>query len=154
MVVAASRRATKCCPGCGRQLDRASFGGNRCRADGLQSQCKDCKRLSQSKWYRGNGERHRQNVVRRRDATRRENVSRLLAYLLGHPCADCGEADPLVLQFDHVRGDKTKDVALLLAQGYSWEAVSREMAKCEVRCANCHQRKTAREQGWRKALCR
>jgi hypothetical protein len=29
----------------------------------------------------------------------------------------------------------------------SWKTVELEIAKCEVRCANCHARKTARELG-------
>lgn len=134
MSIAATTRTEKRCPGCGRHLAAASFGGNRRRHDGLQSQCKDCKQRSQADWYQGHRERHRQNTVRRRGERRRENVSRLIDYLLNHPCADCGETDPLVLQFDHVHGGKVKDVALLLTQGYSWETVSREMEKCEVRC--------------------
>lgn len=30
----------------------------------------------------------------------------------------------------------------------SWEKVKTEIAKCEIRCANCHAVKTAKQFGW------
>jgi hypothetical protein len=64
--------------------------------------------------------------------------------LLKHPCIDCGETDPVVLDFDHVRGIKRKAVALMI-KDFSWENIQLEIEKCEVRCANCHRRKTSKE---------
>jgi hypothetical protein len=64
------------------------------------------------------------------------------AYLLEHPCVDCGESDVTVLDFDHVRDSKRMDVSALVAGGYSWHAIADEIAKCDVRCANCHRRAT------------
>ncbi len=69
------------------------------------------------------------------------------AYLLAHPCVDCGESDPLVLQFDHQR-DKVTEVCNMIRRCFPLRRVEAEITKCEVRCANCHQRKTARERGW------
>lgn len=65
-------------------------------------------------------------------------------FLLKNPCVDCGEKDPVVLDFDHVRGEKRTGVKRMLAGTYSLESVFEEIAKCEVRCANCHRRVTAR----------
>jgi len=50
-----------------------------------------------------------------------------------------------VLEFDHVRGVKRAEVAQMA--GYSLKAARDEIAKCEVRCGNCHRRKTIRERG-------
>jgi 5-methylcytosine-specific restriction endonuclease McrA len=72
-------------------------------------------------------------------------------FLSRHPCVDCGESDPIVLEFDHVRGDKKYDVSFIVVQGMSIAKLEEEIAKCEVVCANCHRRRTARRQGWTKA---
>jgi len=69
------------------------------------------------------------------------NQQMIIDYLLQHPCLDCGETDIMVLQFDHVRGEKRDDMSRLLS--FSEKTVREEIEKCEVRCANCHQRKTA-----------
>lgn len=73
------------------------------------------------------------------------NRTRLMTYLATHPCIDCGEADIVVLDLDHVRGRKHRNVTRML--DYSWAAIEKEIAKCEVRCANCHRRKTAKQLG-------
>ena len=72
----------------------------------------------------------------------------VLAYLREHPCVDCSEADPVVLDFDHVRGVKKMNVKRMLAGTYSLKRVFDEIAKCEVRCANCHRRVTAARSGF------
>jgi len=64
-------------------------------------------------------------------------------YLLKHPCVDCGEADPVVLEFDHIVQLKTnRDVTSMML--YSIQKILSEIAKCEVVCANCHTRRTAK----------
>ncbi len=68
------------------------------------------------------------------------------AYLAEHPCVDCGEADPEVLDCDHVRGKKTAGVSVLLQGKYSLKRLIAEVALCEVRCANCHRRITRRRE--------
>ena len=67
-----------------------------------------------------------------------------------HPCVECGEADPVVLEFDHVR-DKSFDIGQKLLH-HSREAIVREIAKCEGVCANCHRRRTSRRRGAVRAM--
>lgn len=71
------------------------------------------------------------------------------SYLRTNPCIDCGENDILVLEFDHMR-DKYKEIGKMVSGRYSLIRVKFEIKKCEVRCANCHRRKTAIQQGWQK----
>ena len=74
----------------------------------------------------------------------------VIEYLLRHPCIDCGEVDLIVLEFDH-RDPSTKRMAVSSLLRYSsWTLIEAEIAKCDVRCANCHRRKTARERDYRK----
>jgi len=46
------------------------------------------------------------------------------------------------MQFDH-HGNKTRDVSWLIGSGCSVRRLVEELANCEVRCANCHRRRTA-----------
>jgi len=79
--------------------------------------------------------------------SRQRNIEYVKAYLLGHPCIDCGEKDIIVLEFDHKdRTTKYKAIAHLI--GGKLETLITEIEKCEVRCANCHKRKTAKQFGW------
>ena len=73
-----------------------------------------------------------------------DNFDWLLQYLVEHPCVDCGERDILVLEFDHVRGAKRDNVTRLARGGWALATVRLEVEKCDVRCANCHRRKTVR----------
>jgi len=72
----------------------------------------------------------------------------LVGYLSAHPCVDCGESDIVVLEFDHRdRGTKEFCIGGAFVKKCSIKTVEAEVAKCDVRCANCHRRKTTRENG-------
>jgi hypothetical protein len=73
----------------------------------------------------------------------------LIEYFAEHPCADCGETDPVVLEFDHL-SDKSFNIGAKLTN-YTWKAILAEIEKCEVVCGNCHKRRTARRQGSNRA---
>ena len=111
----------------------------------LQSMCRKCQYAFQAAWYRKNRKRHIANVAVNRKRYDRELVEKLVAYLREHPCVDCGETDPIVLEFDHQYG-KHVNVSRLS----SWDAMLKEIRKCVVRCANCHRRRTAKQIGWLK----
>ena len=66
-----------------------------------------------------------------------------------HPCIDCGESDIVVLEFDHLK-DKKNNIATILQNGSTLNQLKKEMLKCEVRCANCHKKKTAKQFNWYK----
>jgi hypothetical protein len=83
----------------------------------------------------------------RRMAADWRNIRIVLEFLRTAPCIDCGVADPLVLQFDHLHL-KTKDIASLVRSGCNSQRLVDELNKCEVRCANCHRRRTACVRGW------
>lgn len=73
-----------------------------------------------------------------------------MEFLSKNPCVDCPEVDIIVLQFDHL-SDKEFNVSdMVFTHGLG--KLKEEVAKCVIRCANCHTRKTARDFGWTKLL--
>jgi len=141
----------KKCGKCGAVKVAADFGINRSRYDGLQVHCRDCKRAFQNAWYQKNKARHVTNVCRTRD--RRVHALRKMSneYLVAHPCVDCGDAETLMLDYDHVRGEKYCEISRMIAACYSWDKIMTEIAKCAVRCVKCHRRKTAAQCRWNQA---
>jgi hypothetical protein len=53
-----------------------------------------------------------------------------------------------VLEFDHIGDDKKFNISDAVRKGYSMKKLTEEIAKCEVRCANCHRKKTYERGGW------
>ena len=61
-------------------------------------------------------------------------------------CIDCGyKENPHALEFDHVRGEKHARVSSMLGNS-KLEKIKEEIAKCEVRCGNCHNIQTYERQ--------
>ena len=60
-------------------------------------------------------------------------------------CRDCGNKDFRVLDFDHVRGEKSFNISRAQRYYFKLEKVKMEMRKCEIRCSNCHRIKTYNE---------
>lgn len=81
--------------------------------------------------------------ARQRRRTAKNRVY-LAEYKVSVGCVDCGyKENPVALQFDHVRGEKTRNLSQMGAK--SLERIITEIDKCEVRCANCHSIKTYNE---------
>lgn len=72
----------------------------------------------------------------------------VLEYLTEHTCVDCGIDDPIVLEFDHVRGDKITSISNMVNNCCAYEKILNEIKKCDVRCANCHRIKTTKQLGY------
>jgi hypothetical protein len=132
------------CARCRLSKSRQEFGIRSRETGHLQAWCVDCMRDYKHDWYLRNRDHQLAQVRVNHDRTTRENQDRAWEYLGRHPCVDCGEPDPVVLQFDHMR-DKRMDVSLMLRSGFSWAMIAAEIEKCRIRCANCHRRKTARD---------
>ena len=103
--------------------------------------CKECKSKQQSEWYESHKKEHLKNVRRNTNNARDAARPYVWEYLSTHPCSECGESDPQVLEFDHISG-KTKDISAMVGQGYSLDTIQTEIDKCRVLCANCHRRHT------------
>lgn len=137
---------TQRCSRCDTVKPAASFGRSSRKASGLQDWCRGCI-ASYQREYRQRPEYRRARRAQVAEA-KRVAAEAVWRYLSEHPCADCGEADPVVLEFDHVYGDKLDAISSLVMKGAPWHRIAAEIEKCVVRCANCHRRKTAAERGW------
>jgi len=96
----------------------------------------------QAKAVRESYERNKKAYREKENLIVQRNKRFVLKYLETHPCIDCGESDPIVLDFDHVRGVKIANVSRGVRDRWDIEKLKEEIFKCEVRCANCHRRIT------------
>lgn len=139
----ASANEERTCKVCGKskRLDEFSF---RNKTKGVRhSYCLECGCEKIRRHYRENVRYYVKKARTRRRKLAEEVNANLFDYLAAHPCVDCGESDPAVLEFDHVRGEKSYNVSEMTRDMLSWSAVLEEITKCDVRCANCNRRKTA-----------
>jgi 5-methylcytosine-specific restriction endonuclease McrA len=131
----------KRCGECSEIKPMAEFHLNSRSRDGRQWRCKTCNIRINREWYANHPEVKSGRMSTNARQRRLDAHWRILDYLRAHPCVDCGEPDPVVLDFDHLR-DKVKNISAMLR--HRWDAVLAEIDKCEVVCANCHRRRTAR----------
>ncbi len=114
-----------------------------------QKACKVCTRIEVQNHYKKNRQYYLEKS-RKRNKKQREKIRKFIyEYLLVHPCIDCGETDPVVLEFDH-KSNKKDEVSTFIRKNFPLTTIKKEIAKCEVRCANCHRKKTAKEYNWYK----
>jgi hypothetical protein len=115
--------------------------------------CKKCYNL----WYKQyfSREDNRKKQVERVTKVNKKMIEEariyIFEYLKQNPCIDCGESNPIVLEFDH-KDPKDKSFivssAITRTSYVNLEIVKNEINKCEIRCANCHRIKTAKQQNY------
>lgn len=156
----------KGCCRCGEAKPRADYYASRHKGsnrDGLQSYCKACSKLGSDEW--------RQKNLERSNAWQRSHRSKNLARYRGYesarylrspavqltmaarsvPCVDCGvELPPQVMELDHVRGEKSFGLGGPRLRDRPADEVAAEIAKCDVRCPNCHRMRHYLEREQRK----
>ena len=66
-----------------------------------QKSCKDCTRLEVRNHYQKNKNYYLEKARKRNKEIQKNTQKYIWEYLLQHPCIDCGEKDPVVLDFDH-----------------------------------------------------
>lgn len=136
----------KTCSRCKENKPYSEYGKLSKAKDGLQYYCIACK----AKIHQDAKEIRLKQIYASKDRRVEKARNHVYDYLLNNPC-DCGESDPVVLEFDHNDGvDKESAVSTMVLQGMGFDRIDFEIAKCTVRCANCHRRRTAEQfQTWR-----
>lgn len=136
----------KKCSRCQERKPYDNFAWQRKAENSRDSYCRPCRAEYKQMHYAANKARYKGNAGSYTWRMALLRTAWLFEYFETHHCVDCGESDPLVLEFDHL-GDKSFNIADGMRRR-SWETVLAEIAKCEVVCANCHRRRTALRGGF------
>jgi hypothetical protein len=137
---------SKTCSKCKKTKPVQQFSKSSRRKDGRQDWCKECTRIRDKERYHESKEQHKKWNKTRVD----KNFNKVTDYLCTNKCADCGESDPVVLEFDHRDPSKKVDDIANMIRYASWKRIEKEMKKCDVVCANCHKRRTAKKFKWKR----
>jgi hypothetical protein len=121
------------------------FAWRRKKKNQRDSFCRPCRSVYKREHYQANKQRYIDQAEASKHSLRLSRTKYLIEYFEANPCADCGETDPLVLEFDHI-GDKRFTIGSAFTNR-NWQEILDEIATCEVVCANCHRRRTARRRG-------
>ena len=133
------------CGRCGELKRIEEFNWRRKRSGQRDNYCRPCRADYKHEHYAANRQRYIDNAAQRKRTLALERAAYLIEYFRSNPCSDCGESDPVVLEFDH-QGEKLFTIGQDLCDR-NWTSILNEIAKCEVVCANCHRRRTARRRG-------
>lgn len=139
----------KQCSRCKEAKPIAEFAWRRKNRGQRDTYCRPCRAAYKQEHYAANRQRYIDNAARRTRRVAEERWRYLIDYFASYPCTDCGETDPLVLEFDHL-GDKSFGIASGI-RSRPWVEVLAEMEKCDGVCANCHRRRTAHRGGFLRA---
>ena len=143
----ASIMIPKRCYKCGLTKDVSEFSWNCRDTKKRNAMCNICHSTYYKNYWRQN-RGARKKTARSRNRYIARNREFLWQHKLSRACIDCGEKDPRCLTFDHVRGKKTRCVSSMMTG--TRIAIEKEIAKCVMRCYNCHAVKTFKQFRWRK----
>jgi|AntDryMetagUQ889_1029465.scaffolds.fasta_scaffold03982_4 hypothetical protein len=138
------------CYRCGEVKPAEAFAWRRKARGQRDSFCRPCRSAYGKEHYAANRQRYIDQALVIKDRLRLERTRYLIELFKSHPCVDCGEGDPVVLEFDHLH-DKSFSIGPELSTR-NWQSILDEIEKCEVVCANCHRRRTAQRRGALRAV--
>jgi CHAD domain-containing protein len=138
------------CGRCGEEKPLEAFASGRKKRGKYDNMCRSCRSAYGKAHYAANRQRYIDQARMHKQRLALERTRYLIEFFASNPCVDCGEGDPIVLEFDHLR-DKSFAIGPELSRR-NWQSILDEMEKCEVVCANCHRRRTARRRGALRAV--
>lgn len=135
----------KKCTKCGIKKPFEDFAKSSRTLDSRRPWCRQCVREYDQLRYIRKGP----SYFQRKNRERHKRYRKLMVeYLQKHPCENCGESNPIVLEFAHKDRTTKIDAVSMMINTYSWENILKEIKKCKVLCANCHRIETAKEFKW------
>jgi len=87
-----------------------------------------------------NMSKEEKDIRDKRGIERLKRIRKFVAdFKIERGCTDCGYREhSCALDFDHIKGNKVKDVSVMR----SIKNIMEEISKCEVVCSNCHRIRT------------
>ncbi len=107
--------------------DASEFPIRDARTGRVHTICRACRRGYCRSYYWRNNTEVKARKRERLKALRARNRSFVEDHFLTHPCIDCGLLDPLVMEFDHVRGRKRTDVSTLVRDAAALAVIRAEI---------------------------
>jgi len=139
----------KTCSTCGLDKPLSEYNNLKKSPDGKQARCRACCR----EWYEQHKDDHKKKVAKNTQDRLGWRRQWLWDFLVEHPCVDCGQKDPVLLELDHRDcSTKVQGVAQMIRSKAAWKEILAEVDKCESRCLYCHRRRTVEQFGWFNAI--
>ncbi len=89
---------TRRCGRCQQSKPLDEFAWRRKARGQRDNYCRPCRADYKQAHYAANRERYIANALRRKQQVAAQRMAYLIEYFVLHPCVDCGETDPLVLE--------------------------------------------------------
>jgi hypothetical protein len=93
---------------------------------------------------KANAQKYKEKGRANSNALKKRNLEYIREYREEHPCVDCGESRWWVLDFDHRVGE-IKKYNVSRMRYHKLATIQIEIAKCDIRCKNCHADRHYRE---------
>jgi hypothetical protein len=130
---------------CGKHYQRFKKANRKHIPKLARSQQAQHRRKSSLKAYYKNLDESRRKGREKSNRKRRERILLVNKIKLEAGCIDCGYADdPVALHFDH-RDPSQKLFTIAKGLTRALDKLLAEIAKCDVRCANCHAIKSVKK---------
>lgn len=149
----AKEESVRECGQCGLIKSLVAFATYRGRDNSIRRRgiCKDCRDnlrrgdADMLKAWRREHNASNRSVKRTNDYLRKKEVKDYVDKIKSEtPCTDCHRFfPPVAMDFDHVRGNKARNIASFVASGYKLDLIKEEIEKCDLVCACCHRIRTA-----------
>ena len=126
----------KICTKCKRELPLDAFRWKQKSEGRRHSQCKECQRTAEKKYYQNNNDR--KNSVLFTAKNQKEQNTMLVDEYKQKGCQKCGEKRIYVLDCHHLDASTKLGNINDMIKSSGKEKLQKELNKCIVLCSNCH----------------
>lgn len=99
------------------------------------------RKQKQAEYSKKYYENNKKKVIKKASEQRKLVTKQFAEYKSTKFCTKCGETHAAALDFHHViHEEDNMKVHYLVANGYHWKRIMKEVAKCIVLCSNCHRK--------------